>query len=222
LNIGLPLVVVAVLLPGCRIMGGSQPACSGNLQPYKGKCLTNTAIVYVECTEGRGISPTTEIGGAVAGTFRVVANASLKLAYKRSEKEDTPVALQVVHDCLKIAEQASDVPAEQGVARGYERQVDAQIAQWQAKQVQQTPHISLSRNSAAVGERISVEGRHFWPNETVDIYVHATLVKQLAVDGRGHFRTTIEVPSGAPPMSTTVSVTGETSSASAQAPFSAT
>jgi hypothetical protein len=42
--------------------------------------------------------------------------------------------------------------------------------------------------------KTDVQGRHFWPNETVDIYVHATVVKQLTVDERGRFTATIEIP----------------------------
>jgi hypothetical protein len=42
---------------------------TGGLQPYKNKCLSNMAIEYVGCTEGRGIGPTTEISGGIGGTL---------------------------------------------------------------------------------------------------------------------------------------------------------
>lgn len=55
------------------------------------------------------------------------------------------------------------------------------------------------------------------------IYVHATLVTQVRVDGEGAFSATIAVPKNAPPsgFQTAVTVTGETSAKTAQAPFEA-
>jgi hypothetical protein len=180
------------------------------------------AIQYVGCTDGRGMSTTTEIGGGVGGTFKVVADASLKAAYKRTQQEDTPVALEIVKDCMEIARTSSAASdPEQSIAAAYQRQVDQSLQQWQQQQVNQTPMLTLSRNSARKGEQVTVTGSHFWPNEVVDIRVHATIVAQVKADEKGAFSAAITVPSSAPPpdFDTTIIASGETSARSAQAPF---
>ncbi len=214
----LPLVTQLVV-PGCR---PSQPACTGGLHPYKDKCLSNMAIQYVGCTEGRGISPTTEISGGVGGTLKVVADASLKLAYKKTQQENTPVALQIVKDCMEIAKDTSPAgDPEQSAATDYQHQFDQALQQWQQDQINQTPTLTLSTSSARKGEKVRVTGSRFWQNEMVDIRVHSTIVAQLKADKDGGFSTVITVPSSAPPpdFDTVISATGQSSSRSAQAPF---
>ena len=170
------LFLMVLLSPACSLPG-SQPTCTGGLQPYKGKCLSNLAIEYVGCTEGRGISPTTELSAGVGGTLKVVANASLNLAYKRAQQENTPVALQIVHDCLEIAKNTASAPQEErGAAVDIQSQVDQFLEQWEKGQLTRTPALTLSRASARKGEQVTVSGTRFQPNEMVDIYVHATLV----------------------------------------------
>jgi hypothetical protein len=210
------LLSVAAAVPTC-----TPPTCTGNLHQYHDMCLTNTAIVYMECTKGRGFDTTKEIGGSVGGTFKVVADATLQLAYKKSQKENKDVSLQIVHDCLKIAGEASDSPDERNVAQTYERQADEYIEQWKRDQVAHQVHIKLSPTSARVGEAVQISGTNFYQNETVDIHLHATLVEQVQADGQGAFRTTIKVPDNAPPpgFSTVIIATGETSAKSARAPF---
>jgi hypothetical protein len=211
-------LLVLLLAPAC---GSSQPQCTGGLHPYKNKCLSNTAIEYLGCTEGRGFSSTKEISGGLGGTFKVVANATLNLAYKKNQQEDTPVALQIVKDCMEIAKTSSSASdTEQSVAASYEQKAAAYIQQWQQQQVKQTPKLSLSSSSARVGEKVTVEGSNFWPNETVEIYVHATLVDQVEADDRGAFSDVITVPSSVPPdFDTQLSAAGQTSAKSARAPF---
>jgi hypothetical protein len=173
------------------------------------------AIEYVGCTEGRGISPTTEISGGIGGTLKVVANASLKLAYKKTKQENTPVALEIVKNCMEIAKSnASAADPEQGIATAY-------IQQWQQELVHQTPMLTLSSSSARIGEQVTVSGSKFWPNEMVDILVHATIVAQVNADEKGAFSTVITVPSSAPPpdFPTSISATGQTSSRTAKRPF---
>jgi hypothetical protein len=213
------LLLLFALVPAVSTC--SPPTCTGNLHPYHGTCLTNTAIVYMECTKGRGFDTTNEIGGSVGGTFKVVADATLKLAYKKAQTENKDVSLQIVHDCLKIAGQASDSPEDRNVARTYERQTDQYIKEIRKQEVAGTPHIKLSTKSAKVGESVEISGTKFYKNETVDIRLHATLVEQVQANGQGAFRVTIEVPDDAPPpgFSTTITATGETSAKSAQAPF---
>jgi len=220
-------VLLVVLLPLTMLVAACNPfeseaTCTGNLHPYKGKCLSNMAIEYVGCTEGRGISPTTEISGGVGGTLKVVANASLNLAYKRTQQENTPVALQIVKDCMEIAKSNSSASdPEQSIATDYQRQVDQSLQQWQQQQVNQTPTLTLSSASARKGEQVTVNGAQFWPNEMVNIRVHATLVSQVKADEKGAFSAVITVPSSAPPpdFDTTIVATGQTSAKSAEAPF---
>jgi hypothetical protein len=204
-------VVGSMLVAGCS----SQPSCPSGLHPYKDKCLTTMAIQYVGCTEGRGISPTTEISGGVGGTLKVVADASLTLAVKRTDQENTPVALKIVTDCMEIAKNTTPPDdQEQGVAASF-------LQTWQQQLIEQTPKITLSRDSAKKGAELKVNGSQFLPNEMIDIRVHATLVKQVQADKEGRFSVVITIPSSAPPpdFDTTITASGQSSARSAQAPF---
>jgi hypothetical protein len=180
------------------------------------------AIEYVGCTEGRGISPTTEIGGGVGGTLKVVANASLNVAYKKTKQENTPVALEIVKDCMAIAKSnAAASDPEQGTATAYQQRFDQALRQWQQDQVEQTPTLTLSSSSARIGEQVTATGSKFWANEMVDIILHATLVEQTQADEDGAFSAVITVPSSAPPpdFDTLIRATGQASSKTAKASF---
>lgn len=98
----LPLVM---FVPACG--GDSDGSCPEGLNRHQGKCLTSMAIVYVDCTEGRGISTTTKVSGGVAGTLQVVTNASVNVASEKTRQEDRTVALQKIKDCLDIAKRSS-------------------------------------------------------------------------------------------------------------------
>jgi hypothetical protein len=168
------------------------------------------------------MSTSSEIGGGISGTFRVVAKASLNAAYKKSKQEDTPVALQIVKDCMEIAKTSSSASdREQRIATNYQHRAERILQQWQQQQVEQTPTIALSSHSARIGEQVTVTGSNFWPNEMVDIVLHATIVAQVNADNKGAFSTVITVPSSAPPpdFDTVISATGQTSSRTAKAPF---
>jgi hypothetical protein len=79
---------------------------------------------------------------------------------------------------------------------------------------------SLSNSSASTGEQVTVEGSNFWPNETVDIHVHATLVDQVEADEHGSFSRVITVPSGLPAgFDTQITASGEASAKTARAAF---
>ncbi len=211
--------LVLLLVPACG--GPSQPECPSGLHPYNGKCLSSMAIQYVGCTEGRGVSTTTEIGGGAGGTLKVVADASLKAAYKRTQQEDTPVALEIVKDCMEIARTSSAASdPEQSTAAAYQRQIDQSLQQWQQQQVNETPTLMLSRSTARIGEQVTVRGSRFWPNEMIGIHVQATLVAQVKADGAGAFSTVVTVPSSARPnVDTVIIATGQTSAKYAEAPF---
>ena len=212
-------VVGAAVLPACSRT--QQPDCGDGFQPYKGNCLNETAITYLRCTEGRGYSPVIEIGGGVSGTFKVIADASVKAAYKNTKQENTPVALQIVKDCLEIAKTGTGSTSDHTVATTYAGEAQRNITEWDKEQLPRTAHITLSDSSARIGAAITVKGINFLAGETVDIYVAATLVKQVEVDGSGGFSTEVVIPGDAPPsdFNTTVHVTGETSVRSASAPF---
>jgi hypothetical protein len=220
ITIGSLGLLVGLMLTACS--KSTTPQCTGGTQSYKGNCLSATAVTYMKCTEGRGMSTTTGIGGSLGGSFKVVADASVKAAYTRSKQEDTPVALEIVRDCLKIATTAPSATSEAAVAASYESQVQQYITAFQQDQVAQTPHIALSQSQAAIGQSVQVSGSGFWPNETVDIDVGAILIKQVTTDSTGHFTSLITIPQGAPPpdFPTEISAGGESSAKSASAPFS--
>lgn len=204
------LILLSLLVPSLLAACSAQD-CPTGLHAYKDKCLTNMAIQYVGCTEGRGIDVTTEISAGVGGTFKVVADASLDIAYKRAQQENTPVALEIVKACLDIAKTTSppDDP-EQGALRAF-----------QDEQILVTAKLTISPATAREGAQVTVTGSHFWPTEMVDIYLHASLLVQVQADASGGFMTVITVPSSAPPpdFPTSISATGQSSVKSAQAPF---
>lgn len=211
----IPLVLIALASALLGIGCSSQPACSAGLHPYKDKCLTNMAIQYVGCVEGKGINTTTEISAGAGGTLKVVADASLNLALKRSEQENTPVALQIVKDCMDIAKTNSPPDdLEQSLAAMYQRD-------WQDLVISQTPSLTISPSSARDGEQVTVTGSQFWPNEMVDIRLNVEIVDQLQADESGGFSTVITVSaSAAPPgFPSAVIAIGQSSAKSAQAPF---
>jgi hypothetical protein len=208
------LFTLTTLLVACP----ASPTCTGSQRPYNNACLDNVAITYIECTKGRGFDLTTELSGKLGGTFKVIADASVEAAYKETREENTVVSLQVVSDCLKIAESSADTAVDRSAAEESRARADM-IRQ----QVAQTAHIQIDPSQARVGANIFVSGTSFYPDETVAIYVHATLVTQLRVNGEGAFSATIAVPKNTPPsgFQTVVTVTGETSAKTAQAPFEA-
>lgn len=197
------------------------PTCTGNLHSYHDKCLTNTAIVYTECTAGRGFDTSSDISGSLGGTFKVVADASLSAAYKQTQTQNKDVSLQIVKDCLTIAGQSAGTPEELGVSQEYAKRADQFLKDWQKTQVQQTPHITLSSDTARVGDTVQVDGTNFYPGETVEIRLHATLLDEVPADGQGAFHAVVTVPADAPPpgFSTVISATGATSAKSADRPF---
>ena len=209
----LGLFAISPLLVACP----SSPSCSGSQRPYNNVCLDNVAITYIECTKGRGFDLTTELSGKLGGTFKVIADASVEAAYKQTQEENTVVGLQIVSDCLKIAESSADTAANRSAAEESRQRADLI-----RRQVEETAHIEISPNQARAGQSVLVTGTSFYPDETVAIYVHATLVTQIKVDGQGAFSATITVPKNAlPGFQTAVTVTGETSAKTAQAPFEA-
>lgn len=222
-------LALALLLSAACSNAVEQLNCPAGLHLYKNNCLSSTSIEYVGCTEGRGFSTIDEGSIGLGGTFRVVANASLEIAATKSKQENTPVALQIVKDCLEIAMNSAALSqSERDAAVDFERVAEAALDEFEEvrneieeTRLVETPALTLFPESARHGEQVTVTGAQFQANEMVDIRVHSALVKQVQADANGAFSTTIVVPPDAPPpgFSTSITATGQTSARSARAPF---
>jgi len=81
--------------------------------------------------------------------------------------------------------------------------------------------ITLSASTAPRGARVTVYGSGFQPGETVDIFVHATLVGSATVDSSGKFTQQITIPQSVlPGVPADISATGRSSIKTGTAPFS--
>jgi hypothetical protein len=112
--------------------------------------LTHTAVAYVACTEGRGLSTSQEIG--TGATLPQAAGVSLNVAYKRSQQENTVVALEIVKACLKLAEEGTS-GTEQTSVRKYGQQTTQTIHRFEKKLpgIALDPQETLECGSADVG-----------------------------------------------------------------------
>ncbi|HEU5474325.1 MAG TPA: hypothetical protein VFV67_27060 [Actinophytocola sp.] len=192
------LLFAALLVGGCGVGSEAQPQCPEGLNPYKGKCLDRVAIQYVGCTEGRGFNVTDEISASVGGSFRVVADASLSVARKKVQEENTPVALQVVKDCLELAKQSATAGPDQAAVAAFQQQVDKSFKEFEERtqqhRLETTASIKLSKDSAHIGDKVTVQGSQFQANETVEISVDLQSVTRVTADSKGSFSTTITIP----------------------------
>lgn len=112
-------------LAACSSANGGGTACTGDVEDYQGRCVTHVTAKYLACIEGRGFSVTNQIGGGV--TLPAVADSTFNVAYSHSKEENTPVALQIVHDCLALAEKNATSGDDRGVAHDYVRQTTRYI-----------------------------------------------------------------------------------------------
>ena len=213
-----------LLLAACGNGTSNGNACDPDERSYKGTCVRSAMAEYFLCTENRGYDSSEEISGSLGGTFKVVADASLEAAAKRSRQENTPVALQIVRDCLTLVQTHPALSqAERTDAADFVRQANAVIEEFKETQGTETPAptVTLSAQSARKGEQVTVTGAHFLANEVVNIFVHLAFVEPVQADANGAFSTTIVVPPDAPPpgMSTTISARGQDSGRPASAPF---
>lgn len=124
----------------------------------------------------------------------MVADGSVEAAYKVQQEENTAVALQIVSNCLRIAETQADTAVDKSAAEKSRNRADL-IKQ----QVEETAHIEIAPAQARFGGTVLVSGRNYYPNETIAIYLHATLITQVKADGEGVFTASIAVPKTAPP-----------------------
>ena len=187
------------LLGGC----GSTPQCTGGLQPYKDGCLSQTAIEYATCTEGRGFDTSTEVGAGVGGTLRSIVGASLDVAYKKAQQEDTPVALQVVQGCLEVVKMGSAAsgPDHSSVIE-FQKQAEQDLERWRKEQERrslgETAEITLSKADVHIGDKIVVTGKQFQANETIEIQFGLDDLTRVTADNNGSFRATVTIPSANP------------------------
>ena len=139
--IPLAALLIAVALSACK---PDPPSCPGNLDLYKGRCLTHTAVAYVGCTEGRGLSTSQEI--STGATLPEAAGVTLNVAYKQARTENSVVALQIVKDCLKLAE-AGTSGTEKTSVRRYGQRTTQTIDNFK----QQLPGIELDPEKLTCG-----------------------------------------------------------------------
>ncbi len=174
--------------------------------------MTNTAIVYGECTAGKGMNTAEEYGGGVTG-LKLVLKAALSVAYRRTKQENTPVALQIVRDCLKIAATATETKEEKEVIRTYRRQVVRIIDQ--VEDHRDNPTISLSPVEVSIGDQVVVRGRQFAANEVVDLELNSIPIEgiEVSADNRGRFEASVTMSTDIvePDSSTTISAQGQVS-----------
>jgi hypothetical protein len=85
-----------------------------------------------------------------------VADSTFKVAYKRSKEEDSTVALQIVHDCLMLAEQNA-TGADRGTAQQYAQQATQYIGviKQRLPAIELDPSGTLNCGSAAVNAQVT-------------------------------------------------------------------
>jgi hypothetical protein len=148
------LLLAGVLILGplasCKTTEAEQ-TCTGAVEEYHGRCLPHVTAKYLGCIEGRGFSVTDEIGGGV--TLPAIARSTVNVAYTHSKEEDTTVALQIVHDCLALAENNATSGDDRGVAHEYVQQTTRYIGIVKRKLpgIELDPSATLDCGSADIG-----------------------------------------------------------------------
>lgn len=142
------ILLVALSTLGATSQCGKQ--CDQGTKDYNGTCLSQTSIEYIECTKARGWDTSEAISGKVgAGTIGKVADASVEAAYEQSKHENTTVALEVVKDCLMLAQGTVTSVAEANEVRQSEQKVNQYIA------AEGGPNPSSSRPAATTPHRVT-------------------------------------------------------------------
>jgi hypothetical protein len=152
--ISLVCLLIVVALPACS-SGGGTPNCSGDSESYQGRCLPHITANYLKCIEGRGFSVSSEVSTSV--TLPTVADSTFKVAYKRSKEEDSTVTLQIVHDCLTLAEQNATSGTDRGTAQQYAQQATQYIGviKQRLPAIELDPSGTLNCGSAAVNAQVT-------------------------------------------------------------------
>ena len=163
-------LLIAVTLSACP--SSHATSCSGGTEDFQGKCLPHVTALYLKCVDGRGFSVSNEF--SLGATLPEAAGTTVKAAYKRSKEEDKTVALQIVHDCLTLAEQTATSSADRGAARQYAQQAAGLITV--VKQglpaIELDPPRTLDCGSADVGTQA-----------TCQIMIKSTGIKPLQITG---------------------------------------
>jgi hypothetical protein len=148
-------LLLAVGLSACWPLPGPQsPPCSGRTQDYHGTCVPHATAEYLTCIQDRGFSPSTDVSAGVP--LPKVAGATLQVAYKTSKEEDSIVALQIVRDCLTLAEHAATSGTDRGGARQYARQAtrDIGVVQQGLPAIDVAPPETLDCGTAGIGAQV--------------------------------------------------------------------
>ena len=146
--IGLATLLIMCVLSACG--GSPPPTCTGGLELYKNNCVTHTTVSYLGCIDGKGKDLTQGI--ELGATLPAAANSTFKVAYDRSEQEQSGAALQIVKGCLQLAEEGAS-GQEAAAAREYVRKTDKYIGVIQQKSpaLELEPSKELDCGQAHVG-----------------------------------------------------------------------
>ena len=150
-------LLIAATLSACQDWNSSSPSCSSGTEAYNGKCLPHVTARYLACIDGKGFSVSNEM--SVGATLPDVANSTFNVAYKRSKEEDSTVALQIVHDCLTLAEGTATSDTDRGAARQYARQATQYIDVVKEKlpAIELDPPRTLDCGPAGIGTQVSCQ-----------------------------------------------------------------
>ena len=98
---------------------------------------------------------------SVGATLPDVANSTFNVAYKRSKEEDSTVALQIVHDCLTLAEGTATSDTDRGAAQQYARQaaVYIDVVKRKLPAIELDPLRTLDCHSADIATQVSCQVR---------------------------------------------------------------
>jgi hypothetical protein len=146
------LLLAAALTTACA---GCEPTCTGGSAAYKGRCLPQVTVHYLECIDDKGLSY--DYGVSVSATLPAVADSTFSVAYNQSKKEDSTVALQIVHDCFTLAEENATSRTDRGTAQHYARQATRYIHVLQRRlpAIELDPSGTLNCGSADVGAQVT-------------------------------------------------------------------
>jgi hypothetical protein len=165
-------LLIAMTLSAC--MSSHSSSCSGGTEDYQGNCLPHVTALYLKCIDGRGFSVSNQV--SVGATLPQAAGTTFGLAYKRSKDEDKTVALQVVHDCLTLAEQTATSSADRGAARQYAQQAAQAInvVQNGLPAIETNPHPPETLNCGSADVNTST---------TCKVTVNSTGIEKLHITG---------------------------------------
>jgi Abnormal spindle-like microcephaly-assoc'd, ASPM-SPD-2-Hydin len=150
-------LLMAATLSACNWPGPDNPSCTSGEEAFNGKCLPHVTVKYLACIDGKGFSVSNEV--SVGTTLPDVANSTFTVAYKRSKEEDSTVALQIVHDCLKLAEETATSGTDRDTARQYASKATQYIDVVKQKlpAIELDPPGTLDCGPADVGTQVSCQ-----------------------------------------------------------------